>query len=43
MRGAKKCLVHDFFGIEGSKQCLIIPRLDYDCNDGVDDRKSEEG
>jgi hypothetical protein len=43
VRGAGSCLVHDFFGIVGSKQCLVIPRLDYDYDNDVDDGKGEEG
>ncbi len=43
MRGAGSCLVQDFFGIAGSEQCLVVPRLDYDYDDGVDDGKGEEG
>jgi hypothetical protein len=43
VRGAGSCLVQDFFGIAGSEQCLVVPRLDYDYDDGVDDGKGEEG
>jgi hypothetical protein len=43
LRGAGSCLVHDFFGIAVSEQCLVVPRLDYDYDDGVDDGKDEEG
>ena len=43
MRSAGSCLVHDLFGIAGSEQCLIVPRLDYDYHDGVDDGKGKEG
>ena len=45
MSGTGSCLIHDFFGFAGSKQCLVVPHLDYDYDydNGVDDGKGEEG
>ena len=36
MHGTRSCLVHDFFGIVGFKQCLIVLRL-------VDNEEDKEG
>jgi hypothetical protein len=36
MCGTGLCLIHDFLGIAGFEQCLIVPRL-------VDDGEDEEG
>ena len=36
VRGTGSCLIHDFLGIAGFEQCLVVLRL-------VDDGKDEEG
>ena len=33
VRGIGSCLIHDFLGITGFEQCLVVPRLDDDCKD----------
>ncbi len=43
MRGTGSCLVHEFFGIAGSEQCLVVSRLDYNYDDGINDGKGKEG